>query len=146
MYVAELKTRKYRGRKPPAVTRPEQVARLVRKSVSDPKREHFFVLLLTTRHVVLGIETVSVGSLNASIVHPREVFRPAINAAAAAIILAHNHPSGDVAPSDDDMEITNRLADAGKLLGIDVLDHVIVAGDSAYLSFRERGLLDPSTI
>ncbi len=109
MYVAELKTRKYRGRKPLAVTRPEQVARLVRKSVSDQKREHSIVLLLTTRHVVLAVETVSVGSLNASIVHPREVFRFAIAAAAAAIILAHNHPSGDVAPSDDDLEITNRL-------------------------------------
>jgi len=146
MYVAELKTRRYRGRTPPVVTRPEQVARIIRKSVSDPKREHFFALLLTTRHVVLGIETVSVGSLNASIVHPREVFRPAITAAAAAIILAHNHPSGDVAPSDDDMEITNRLVDAGKLLGIEVLDHVIVARDAAFLSFREKGLLNPSTV
>ncbi len=141
MYVAELKTRKYRGRRPPAVTKPEQVARLIRKAIGDPKREHFFAVLLTTRHAVLGVETISVGSLNASIVHPREVFRPAITAAAAAIILCHNHPSGDVSPSDDDMEITNRLADAGRLLGIEVLDHVIVAGDSAYLSFREKGLL-----
>lgn len=141
MYVAELKTRRYRGKQPPGITKPEQVARLIRKSIRDPKREHFFAVLLTTRHAVLGVETISVGSLNASIVHPREVFRPAITAAAAAVILCHNHPSGDVSPSDDDMEITNRLADAGRLLGIEVLDHVIVAGDSAFLSFREKGLL-----
>lgn len=141
MYVAELKVRRYRGKRLPGITKPEQVARLIRKSMADPTREHFFALLLTTRHAVIGVETISVGSLNASIVHPREVFRPAITAAAAAIILCHNHPSGDVSPSDDDMEITNRLADAGKLLGIEVLDHVIVAGDTAYLSFREKGLL-----
>ena len=145
MYVAELKTRKYRARKAPGITKPEEVARLVRKSIEDPKREHFFALLLTTRHTVIGIETISVGSLNASIVHPREVFRPAIVQSAASIILAHNHPSGDTAPSDDDMEITIRLVDAGKLLGIAILDHVIVGGERAFLSFREKGLLDPTS-
>lgn len=105
------------------------------------KREVFVVLLLSTRHRLLKIHTVSVGSVNASLVHPREVFRPAIHVAAASVILAHNHPSGDVSPSDDDVELTNRLVDAGRLLGIEVLDHVIVGGTGAHLSFRERGLL-----
>ncbi len=141
MYVAELRTRHYRGKKPPAVTRPEDVAKLLARSLKDAKREHFIVVLLTSRHTVLGIETVSVGSLSASIVHPREVFRPAIVASAAAMILAHNHPSEDVSPSDDDVEITNRLVDTGRLVGIDVLDHVIVGGNGSFLSFREKGLL-----
>lgn len=141
MYVAELRTRRYRGKKPPAVRGPEHIAKLLARTVKDATREHFIVVLLTSRHTVLGIETVSVGSLNASIVHPREVFRPAILASAAAMILAHNHPSGDVSPSDDDITITNRLVDTGRLVGIDVLDHVIVGGNGTFLSFREKGLL-----
>lgn len=145
MYVAELRTRKCRGKKDLAITRPAQVKKLIRKLTGDGRREHFFAILLTTRHTVIGIETISVGSLNASIVHPREVFRPAITQAAAGIILCHNHPSGDTAPSSDDTEITGRLVEAGKLLGIEVLDHVIVAGDRTFLSFREENLLTPST-
>jgi len=141
MYVAELRTRRYRGKQPPAVTRPEDVAKLLARSLNDAKREHFMAVLLTSRHAVLGIETISVGSLNASIVHPREVFRPAILAGAAAIILAHNHPSGDVSPSDDDVEITVRILDTGKVIGIEVLDHVILGGNGRFLSFREKGLL-----
>ncbi len=142
MYVAELRVRRYRGKKVPTLNGPEDVARIIRPMTRNEKREQFFTLLLTVRHALIGIETVSIGSLTASLVHPREVFRPAILASAAAIILAHNHPSGDVAPSDDDVEITNRLADVGQLLGIDVLDHVIVpSGGRAFLSFREKGLL-----
>ncbi len=141
MYVAELRTRRYRGKTPPIVRRPEDVARLLAPSLKDAKREHFMAILLTSRHTVLAIETISVGSLNASIVHPREVFRPAILASAAAMILAHNHPSGDVSPSDDDVEITVRLLDTGKVIGIEVLDHVILGGNGSFLSFREKGLL-----
>lgn len=141
MYVAELRKRRYRGKQPPVVTKPDDVAQLLMASLKKEKREHFIVVLLTSRHTVLGIETISVGSLNASIVHPREVFRAAIVASAASMILAHNHPSGDISPSDDDIEITNRLADTGRLVGIEVLDHIIVGGNGSFLSFKEKGLL-----
>src|SRR5207247_6856225 len=91
------------------------------------QREHFLVLLLNARHEVMAKETVSVGSLNASIVHPREVFKPAVLASAASVVLVHNHPSGDPDPSEEDLTITKRLVEVGELLGISVLDHVIVA-------------------
>jgi DNA repair protein RadC len=103
--------------------------------------ELFRVLLLTSRHDVLKIVTVSRGSLSSTIVHPREVFRPAILASAAAIVLVHNHPSGDPEPSGDDLEITQRLARAGEILGIDVLDHIVVARGGRFASLRDRGIL-----
>lgn len=118
---------------------PEVVARHARELVCDA-REHFIVWLLNARHRMLAQELVSIGSLSASIVHPREVFRPAITASAAAIVLAHNHPSGDLEPSRDDIEITRRLVRAGHLLGIPVLDHVILAGER-YASMRREGLV-----
>lgn len=120
---------------------PKAVVQLVGPAISGLKREVFVTLLLNTRHRLIKMETVSVGSLAASIVHPREVFRPAIQAAAASVILAHNHPSGDPAPSEDDLEITRRLVKTGELLGIEVLDHVIVGADGTFVSFRERGLI-----
>ena len=98
------------------------------------------MLLLNARHEVTCKETVSIGSLNASIVHPREVFKPAVLASAASIVLVHNHPSGDPEPSEEDVSITKRLVDAGELLGIGVLDHVIVA-ERGVVSFRSRKLL-----
>ena len=119
----------------------KDAAQVVGPMLRDLKREMFITLLLTTRHRILKFETVSVGSLNASIVHPREVFRPAIQAAAASVLLAHNHPSGDPEPSEDDIEITGRLVRTGELLGIDVLDHVIVGAAGSFVSFRERGLM-----
>ena len=85
-------------------------------------------------------EIISIGSLNASIVHPREVFQPAVALSAASVLLCHNHPSGDPTPSEEDLAITRRLVEAGRILGIDVLDHVVVARD-AYTSFKERKLL-----
>ena len=100
--------------------------------------EHFGLLLLDTKHRVTRTTLVSVGTLDASIVHPREVFRAAAIAGAAAIVLFHNHPSGDPAPSDDDIALTKRLVRAGDLMGITVLDHVIVA-ENRYASLRERG-------
>lgn len=103
-------------------------------------REHFLVLCLNARNVVIHEETVSVGSLNANIVHPREVFRAAITKGAAAIILVHNHPSGDVTPSSEDLSLTSRLVEAGRLIGIEVLDHIIISG-SRYLSFRSESYL-----
>jgi DNA repair protein RadC len=118
---------------------PRDACRAVR-SIRSADREHFLVLALNARNVVILKETVSIGSLNANIVHPREVFRPAIINGAAALILAHNHPSGDVSPSREDLSLTQRLVDAGRLLGIDVLDHIIVSG-RRYLSFRSENYL-----
>jgi DNA repair protein RadC len=109
-------------------------------SIRSASREHFLVLYLNARNVVIHEETISIGSLNANIVHPREVFRPAISRSAAAVILVHNHPSGDVTPSQEDLNLTARLVEAGRLLGIEVLDHLIV-GESRYLSFRSESYL-----
>ena len=100
-------------------------------------REMFLVASLNTKNEPTQIEVVSVGSLNASIVHPREVFKSAIISNAASIICAHNHPSGDLTPSKEDIEVTKRLVEAGKLLGIDVLDHIIMNDEGEYKSIRE---------
>jgi DNA repair protein RadC len=104
------------------------------------RKEHFLALHLNTRHVVVREELVSVGSLSASIVHPREVFRSAILETSASLILVHNHPSGDPTPSDDDVEITMRLAEVGELVGIPIVDHVVL-GDGTFYSFRASKLL-----
>ena len=114
------------------------VARALRPLFDGIDREKFIVLLLNAKHIPIGVNTVSVGSLTASIVSPREVFKPAIVGNAAAVLLAHNHPSGDPAPSPEDIELTKRLRDAGELLGIRVLDHVIL-GDGKYYSFVDAG-------
>jgi DNA repair protein RadC len=105
-------------------------------------REHFVTLLLDQKHQVVGIHTVSMGSLTASVVHPREVFKSAILANAAAIICGHNHPSGDPQPSREDRALTTRLVEGGKLLGITVVDHIIIGAEGKYFSFGDEGLLD----
>jgi len=107
----------------------------------DAKQETFKVILLDSKNRYLREETVALGSLNQSIVHPREVFRPAIRGAAASVILVHNHPSGDPSPSDEDVRVTERLVEAGKLLGIRVLDHIIV-GEGRYFSLFDQRRLD----
>jgi len=140
LYVAELTKRRYRGRTPKPVRGPDDVVALIGRRLRAESREHFLGLLLNARHECLAVETVSIGSLNASIVHPREVFRPAVLAAAASIIIAHNHPSGDPEPSEEDLAITRRLAQVGELLGIGLLDHVVIASRGV-VSLRERGLL-----
>lgn len=104
-------------------------------------REHFLALYLDTRHRLTAVETVSIGSLNASLVHPREVFRPAVGMTAAAVIVAHNHPSGCPEPSRDDLDLTARLSGCGRLLGIELLDHLIVGGEQVY-SIRQHGWPD----
>lgn len=104
------------------------------------EKEHFIVLFLNTKNMVTGRETVSIGYLNASLVHPRELFKAAIRQGAASIIVCHNHPSGDTTPSREDISITNRIVEAGELIGISMLDHIIIGGDS-WTSLRERGLI-----
>jgi DNA repair protein RadC len=110
------------------------------ESSIDGDMEHFWTVGLNTRNVVKYIDLTSLGTLNASLVHPREVFRLAILKGIANIILGHNHPSGAIQPSDEDIKITRRLVDGGKILGIEVLDHVIVAGNN-HLSLKAQGLM-----
>jgi DNA repair protein RadC len=118
---------------------PRAVFERMHLALRDLPHEEFHVLLLNTQNEVLRDVQISRGTLDASLVHPREVFRPAIAEAAAAVILVHNHPSGDPAPSAEDRAVTRKLRDAGATIGIEVLDHVIV-GDGRYTSFVEAGL------
>lgn len=118
---------------------PRDVLPLVQHFAEAPK-EHFVSLLLNTRHRPIAVDVVSVGSLASSIVHPREVFRPAIERGAAALILVHNHPSGDPSPSEDDLDITQRLVRVGETIGIEILDHLIL-GSGEPFSMREAGLV-----
>ncbi len=140
--VAELARRFAQGDNGTRVTasNPEEVARLLMPEMRYLEKEHFKAVLLNTKNHVIGVETISVGSLNSSIVHPREIFKEAIRRVAAAVILAHNHPSGDPTPSAEDIAVTRRLRRAGEILGIDVLDHIII-GDNEYVSLREQGVL-----
>ena len=110
------------------------------KDLRDHKKEHFVVFYLDSRNQEIKREIISVGSLNANLVHPREVFEPAVRNLAAQVILAHNHPSGDPEPSEDDLEITKRLVESGKILGIEVVDHIIVV-KNGFLSFKEKNLI-----
>jgi DNA repair protein RadC len=122
------------------LTTASQVPDAFRTLIGDPDREYFVAFLLDGKNRIVSCNVVSVGSLNQAIVHPRETFKAAVLANAAAIIVAHNHPTGDPTPSREDLEITRRLREAGELLGIRLLDHVIV-GDGCYRSFADNGLL-----
>lgn len=124
----------------PVVNSPQDVAHIVMEEMRFLDREHFRVISLSTKNHVLGISPISIGSLNSSLVHPRECFKEAIRRNSNAIILLHNHPSGDPTPSKEDIEVTRRLADGGKILGIEVLDHVII-GDNRFISLKEQGIL-----
>ena len=106
----------------------------------DRKKEYFFIFYLDSRNQEIERKVISVGSLNANLVHPREVFEPAVKNLAAQVILAHNHPSGDPEPSEDDLEINKRLVEAGKILGIEIIDHIIVS-KNAFFSFKDKGLI-----
>ena len=121
----------------------EAAAALVRPRLLDKQKEHFLALLLDNRHHLIRISPIAVGSLSATLVHPRELFKEAIVASAAAIIVAHNHPSGDPEPSEHDVQITTRLMDAGALLGIEVLDHLILATGGT-VSLRAAGMMPTS--
>ena len=128
------------GRKRFQVTSPRSIAEFLMPQYGNRPVEQFGIVLLDTKHKVLRTTVLSVGTLDASIVHPREIFREATAGGAAAIVLFHNHPSGDPEPSRDDRRLTERLIAAGMVMGIDVLDHVIL-GDASYFSFREKGTL-----
>ncbi len=117
---------------------PQDVAAWVMEDLRYLQQEQFRLLLLNTKNMVISWEEVSRGSLNSSIVHPREVFSQAIRRSAAGVILVHNHPSGDPAPSQQDINVTRRLVEVGKLVGIEVLDHLII-GDGAFCSLKEKG-------
>jgi len=119
---------------------PEAVVKAIRPSIKDKAKEHFKLILLDPRNKIIGISTISIGTLNASLVHPREVFKDAIMHSAASVVLAHNHPSGDPESSEDDLKITNKLVESGKILGIEVLDRIIIGKDN-FCSYKERGLI-----
>jgi len=124
----------------PMVNSPEDVVNTVKSQLKGKKKEHFLVLCLDTRNRLINCKPVSIGSLDTSIVHPREVFKEAVSSSAASVIFVHNHPSGDPEPSKEDVELTKRLVQAGEIIGIDVLDHIIVC-DRSYLSLKANNLL-----
>jgi DNA repair protein RadC len=110
------------------------------KDFRGSKKEHFVIFFLDTQNQILKREVISVGTLNASIIHPREVFEPAIKYSASHIIISHNHPSGSLEPSNEDLTVTKRLSDSGRILGIEIIDHIIVTKDG-FMSFKDRNLL-----
>ncbi len=120
------------------LTDPKKVYQLIKSKLKDYHKEHFYVIVLNSRNH--SITEVSVGNLDASIVHPREVFEEAIKNKAAFVIFVHNHPSGDPEPSEDDLKITKRLVEAGKIMGIEVNDHIIIT-KNGFFSFKEKGLI-----
>lgn len=122
------------------ITSAQEVYELVKSKIINYAKEHFVVLSFDIRNKLLGMDTISIGTLNANLVHPRETFESAIRRHSAQIIVVHNHPSGDPEPSEDDLEITKRLVEAGKILGIEVIDHIIVT-KTGFLSFKEKKLL-----
>lgn len=122
------------------INSPEDIADLVMEDMRYLKKEHLRVIFLNTKNIVIDVKDLSIGSLNASVVHPREIFSEAIRRSSASIIICHNHPSGDPTSSQEDINITKRLFEVGKLVGIDLLDHVII-GDGCYISLKEKGIL-----
>jgi DNA repair protein RadC len=123
-----------------AVKSPDDVMKVVKNQLKGKKKEHFYVLLLDTRNHLIELDEVSKGSLDSSVVHPREVFQKAILHSAASVIFVHNHPSGDPTPSKDDIQLTKRLIEVGELMGIEVLDHII-ACDYDHLSMKAKNFL-----
>jgi DNA repair protein RadC len=119
---------------------PEDGARYLMEEMRFLTQEHFVCLYLNTKNQVIHKQTVFIGSLNASIVHPREIFKEGLKRSAASIICFHNHPSGDPTPSREDIDVTKRLKECGKILGIELLDHIII-GDRKYISLKEKGYL-----
>jgi len=136
----EVREIEYSYDKRPKISGMDDVVQVVKPMIADPNKEFFMALYLNTKNGVLKQEIISIGSLNANIVHPREIFKTACMISASSIIVAHNHPSGDPSPSREDIEITKKLSEAGKMMGIELLDHVIIGFDRNY-GFKESGQL-----
>ncbi len=122
---------------------PQHAYHLVKDELESEKREHFVTILLDAKGYVINHQVVSIGTLSKTLIHPREVFYPAIRHKASSMVIAHNHPSGDPTPSQEDYDVTRSLMEAGELLGISVRDHIIVGCDS-YVSLRQRGIMESS--
>lgn len=138
----ELGQRLAKARLPEAqvIRSPRDAADILMEQLRYLQKEHFVCLFLNTKNHIIAQETLSIGSLNSSIVHPREVFRAAIKCSSASVVCAHNHPSGDPTPSPEDIRMTERLCEAGEIVGIDVLDHIVI-GDGEFISLKEQGLM-----
>ena len=121
------------------VKKPQDAVSILMEEMRYYKKEHMKIIMLNVKCKVIGIKEISVGNLNSSLAHPREIFIPAIKNSSANIILTHNHPSGDPTPSKDDIEITRRVYEAGKILGIELYDHIII-GDGVFISLKEKNL------
>lgn len=124
----------------PRISRPADIAEMFMEEMRYQKREHFCALLINTKGEIIQKETIAVGDLSSAIVHPREVFSNAVKRCAAAVVLLHNHPSGDPGSSEEDIETTKRLVEAGEILGIKVLDHIII-GDGIFRSLKKEGFI-----
>lgn len=131
--------KRFAGKRTSIYLKPKDIWEEMR-DIRTSKKEHFVTFFLDTSNQEIRRDIVSIGTLNYNLVHPREVFKPAIEANAAGIIMAHNHPSGSLAPSDEDRTLTKRLRDGGKLLGIEILDHIIVTKDG-FSSFKQKNLI-----
>jgi DNA repair protein RadC len=136
----EVREIEYSYDKRPKINGMNDVVEAVKPMIADPNKEFFIALYLNTKNGMLKQEVVSIGSLNANIIHPREIFKTACMISASSIIVAHNHPSGDPSPSREDIEITIKLSEAGKMMGIELLDHVIIGYGKNY-GFKENGLM-----
>ncbi|WP_073342792.1 RadC family protein [Caldanaerobius fijiensis] len=128
------------ARKIHTITKPQDIADLLMVEMRYLKKEVFKIVLLNVKNQVISIENISIGNLNSSIVHPREIFNAAIRKYSASIILVHNHPSGDPTPSMEDINVTKRIIEGGKILGIDVLDHIVI-GDGTYVSMKQKNII-----
>lgn len=131
---------RYGGEDKVKIDSPLVLVNLLMEEMRYLKKEYFKIAVLDTKNQIISIENISIGNLNASIVHPREVFNVAIKKSANSIILVHNHPSGDPTPSREDINITHRLVEVGEIVGIKVLDHIII-GDNKYISFKQRNII-----
>lgn len=130
----------YKPAAPYIIRSPEDGADYVMEEMRNLNQEHLVALFLNTKNQIIHQQTIFIGSLNASIVHPREIFREAVKRSAASIICAHNHPSGDPTPSQEDIHVTRRLVEAGNIMGIHLVDHLII-GDNTFISLKEKGYL-----
>lgn len=123
------------------ISKPSDIARIIKAYIGNSDRENFVVVCMDNKNNVTAINTVSIGNINSTIAHPREIFKIAILANSAGIVIAHNHPSGNPSPSKKDIEYTKNIVEAGEILGIEVLDHVVVGDDEQYFSFEENDLM-----